>query len=79
MSNNLKNSGWGNNTLDFRNKSIAYAKTAQQSASTSNILSNNALKLTKVYDFKFIKFLLFIIYYVKFCFGLFRGRGSFMQ
>ena len=56
----------------FVNKSTARAKCLQQSDSTSIIFTNYDLK-NNVYGFKFIKYIRFVLYYVKFCFWLFRG------
>ena len=56
----------------FANKSTAHAKILQQSDSSSIIFTNYALE-NNVYGLKLIKFILLVIYYVKFCFGQFRG------
>ena len=58
--------------MDFFKKNTAHAKLLQQSDSTNIIFTNYALE-NNVYGCKLTKFILFVIYYVKFCFGLFRG------
>ena len=54
------------------NKNTVHVNIPQQSDSNSIIFTNYSLKING-YGFKFILFILFVIYYVNFCFGLFRG------
>ena len=56
----------------FQRKVLLNAKILQQFDSISIIFTNYALENNK-YGCKLTKFILFVIYYVKFCFGLFKG------